>query len=102
MTKNIIYLPGLNGIRAIAAIAVVVSHITLSLDDIGLDSNIFGTYDSGKPRALDLAGYGVSMFFALSGFLITYLLWLEKEKQPIQIRKFYLRRMLRIWPLYYT
>ena len=102
MAKKIIYLSGLNGIRAIAAIAVVISHTTLRFKDFGLDPYIFGSYDDGNPRTLDLAGYGVSMFFALSGFLITYLLWLEKEKQPIQIKKFYLRRILRIWPLYYT
>lgn len=97
-----IYLPGLNGIRAIASIAVVISHITLSLNDFGLNRFIFGAYSDGFPRSLDLAGYGVSMFFALSGFLITYLLWKEKEKQPIQIKKFYYRRILRIWPLYYV
>ena len=88
MKSKIIYLPGLNGIRAIAAIAVVISHITLNFKDFGLDPYIYGTYDDGNPRTLDLAGYGVSMFFALSGFLITYLLWVEKDKQPIQIKKF--------------
>ncbi len=42
------------------------------------------------------------MFFALSGFLITYLLLLEKQKQSIDVRNFYIRRVLRIHPLYYT
>jgi len=102
MEKKTIYLPGLNGIRAIAAIAVVISHITLSLKDFGLNPHIFGTYSDGNPRTLDLAGYGVSMFFALSGFLITYLLFKEKEINQVNIKKFYLRRILRIWPLYYT
>lgn len=102
MRNKIIHLPGLNGIRAIAAIAVVISHITLSFEDFGLDPYIFGSYTDGKPRLLDFAGYGVTMFFTLSGFLITYLLWIEKDKQPINIHKFYIRRMLRIWPLYYT
>ena len=97
-----IYLNGLNGIRAIAAIAVVVSHITLSLEIFGLSPYIIGQLPNGKPMTLDLAGYGVSMFFALSGFLITYLLWAEKDKGSINIRKFYLRRILRIWPLYYS
>ncbi len=102
MTKKTIYLPGLNGIRAIAAIAVVISHITLSFKDFGLNPYILGTYDDGNPRTLDLAGYGVSMFFALSGFLITYLLCKEKEVAQVNIKKFYLRRILRIWPLYYS
>ncbi len=41
------------------------------------------------------------MFFALSGFLITYLLCFEKEMQEVSVSRFYLRRILRIWPLYY-
>lgn len=102
MKNKIIYLPGLNGIRAIAAIAVVISHITLNFKDFGLDPHIFGTHIDGRPRTLDFAEYGVTMFFTLSGFLITYLLWIEKDKQPINISKFYIRRILRIWPLYYT
>ena len=62
---------------------------------------LFGALQNGEPRGLDLAGYGVSIFFVLSGFLITYLLQTEKEIQAINIKKFYLRRILRIWPLYY-
>ncbi len=45
---------------------------------------------------------GVTLFFVLSGFLITYLLISEKENtSTVQIKKFYIRRVLRIWPLYY-
>ena len=87
MGDKIIYLPGLNGIRAIAALAVVIAHITLNFKDFGLDPYIFGAYDDGNPRTLDLAGYGVSMFFALSGFLITYLLCKEKEKTGYRHQK---------------
>jgi len=96
-----IYLPGLNGIRAIAALSVVFSHITLSLKSFNLNPFILGTAYDGTPRGLDLAGFGVSIFFALSGFLITYLLQLEKDVAEINIKKFYIRRILRIWPLYY-
>lgn len=48
-------------------------------------------------------GYlGVNFFFVLSGFLITYLLILEKkENKQINLGKFWLRRILRIWPLFY-
>lgn len=101
MRNNPIYFPGLNGLRAIAAIAVVISHITLSLKDFGLDPTVFGTFNDGKAKGLDLAGYGVSVFFVLSGFLITYLLKKEKDLGEISIKKFYTRRILRIWPLYY-
>src|SRR5262249_9751887 len=47
-------------------------------------------------------GDAVTLFFVLSGFLITYLLLAELKKLgTIQVRKFYVRRILRIWPLYY-
>ena len=46
--------------------------------------------------------YGVVLFFVLSGFLITYLLLDEKKiNSTINIKKFYFRRIFRIWPLYF-
>ncbi|MEJ7645287.1 MAG: acyltransferase [Chryseolinea sp.] len=90
--KQIVYLSGLGGIRAIAALAVVISHVNIKLAELGLP----------KGRPLDAANFGVTIFFALSGFLITYLLLLEKETTlDISIPKFYKRRILRIWPLYF-
>jgi peptidoglycan/LPS O-acetylase OafA/YrhL len=61
----------------------------------------FEKYNLTNLRTIDLAGFGVTIFFSLSGFLITWLLLREKEKQEIDIKKFYIRRVLRIWPLYY-
>lgn len=101
MSKKPIHLKGLNGIRAIAALAVVLSHTTMALSSFGLSPYVFGRNVDGGPQTLDLAGFGVSMFFVLSGFLITFLLWKEKDKQEISVNKFYFRRILRIWPLYY-
>ena len=47
-------------------------------------------------------GIGVVFFFVLSGFLITYNLVREQSHQGhVNLRRFYLRRMLRIWPLFY-
>ncbi|MBL0154230.1 MAG: acyltransferase [Chitinophagaceae bacterium] len=99
--KKAVYLPGLNGLRAIAALAVVISHITLGLAGFGLDNKLFGTDRDGHGSGLPLAGHGVTIFFTLSGFLITFLLLKEKEVHPIKIKDFYIRRILRIWPLYY-
>ncbi|AGC77888.1 peptidoglycan/LPS O-acetylase OafA/YrhL [Nonlabens dokdonensis] len=47
-------------------------------------------------------GVGVIFFFVLSGFLITYILLEEKSKTgKILLQKFFMRRVLRIWPLFY-
>jgi peptidoglycan/LPS O-acetylase OafA/YrhL len=47
-------------------------------------------------------GIGVSFFFVLSGFLITYLLVFEKaQKGQINLRKFFIRRSLRIYPIFF-
>ena len=50
-----------------------------------------------------LGNFGVPVFFLLSAFLITELLMREQEKLgTIHIRSFYMRRILRIWPLYFA
>jgi len=53
--------------------------------------------------AIDMfGGLGVTLFFVLSGYLITYLLLKEQANNTrINIKNFYIRRVLRIWPLYY-
>jgi peptidoglycan/LPS O-acetylase OafA/YrhL len=73
----------------------------MSLDKFGWTNDLFGAFPDGSPKGVFLAGYGVSIFFVLSGFLITYLLLEERSAGEIQIKKFYIRRILRIWPLYY-
>ena len=50
-----------------------------------------------------MANLGVILFFVLSGYLISYLLQIEKsEFSKIDLPKFYIRRILRIWPIYYV
>ena len=88
--SKVVYLTGLNGLRAIAAISVVIGHVTLYP---------FSTLN--LPR-IYLMFDGVTLFFVISGFLITYLLLAEKEKTAtVKIDSFYVRRILRIWPIYY-
>jgi len=92
-----IYFPGLNGLRFIAAFVVVLDHIEQIKTWFGLPPAAF-LADWGNATG----DYAVTLFFALSGFLITYLLLAEQRQTgTIHIRKFYLRRILRIWPLYY-
>ena len=91
-----IFFPGLNQLRMLAAFSVVFHHIEQIKHLYGLSSmwSLFPVCAMGKE--------GVRLFFVLSGFLITYLLIAESRKHSrISISKFYLRRVLRIWPLYY-
>lgn len=83
------YLPGLNFIRLYAAFSVLVVHLPK-------EENSF-------LRLLTLAANpAVTMFFVLSGYLITYRLLAERERfGNFDLRAFYIRRELRILPLYY-
>lgn len=91
--EKTVYLPGLNGLRAIAALSVLFEHVLQTgIADFGLRS----------VRNFPIAGYGVTFFFVISGFLITFLLIKELDKtKTIDVKKFYFRRILRIWPIYY-
>jgi peptidoglycan/LPS O-acetylase OafA/YrhL len=90
------YLPGLDGLRFIAATAVLVHHVELLKGD-------FGYGELWRTRFFaDMGPLSVTFFFVLSGYLITYLLLKEKnETRSISLSFFYYRRILRIFPLYY-
>jgi len=94
--RSAVYLPGLNGLRFVAAFAVLVAHVEYL-------KHVLGYPDIwGWPIFPSMATRGVSLFFVLSGFLITFLLLTEYRKTgTIRVRRFYARRILRIWPLYY-
>lgn len=92
-TKTTIHLPGLNGLRALAAISVLWGHIFHST---------FGQWGNLHWGGFSLILDGVTLFFVISGFLITYLLMNEIDRtDTVSIPKFYMRRILRIWPIYY-
>lgn len=93
---NKVYFENLNAIRFIAAFLVIICHI----EELKEFFNIERVIDISYNRLIGRVG--VLLFFVLSGFLITYLLFKEKElTKTISIRKFYIRRILRIWPLYF-
>lgn len=94
--KERVYFPGLDGLRFFAAMAVAVSHVELLKQYNGLP-NVYET-----PAVYELGRLSVTLFFVLSGYLITYLLLAERKASgTIAVRNFYIRRVLRIWPLYY-
>ena len=97
MDKQNIYFPNLNGLRFIAAFLVIIHHIEQIKSIFKIDN-----YWVTIPFVGIIGKLGVVLFFVLSGFLITYLLLAEEYSfKNISIRKFYIRRMLRIWPLYF-
>ena len=88
-----VYFPNLNGLRAIGACIVMIGHIDFIKMLWGIQVNQWFPIP-GK--------IGVGLFFSLSGFLITSLLFNELEiTHTIRLKDFYIRRILRIWPLYY-
>ena len=86
----------ITGLRFIAAAFVIIDHTEQA-------RNIFGLKNFWKvPGIYALGDKAVTLFFVLSGFLITFLLLKEKTVTGnISIKDFYVRRILRIWPLYY-
>lgn len=83
-------IPELDGIRGIAVLAVLVYHFGTPVHPTDFVHQI-----------LRLGWAGVDLFFVLSGYLITGIL-LDATGSPDYFRKFYIRRALRIFPLYYV
>lgn len=92
-----VYFENLNAIRFIAASLVIIHHIEQFKSELQLPNYFFSI-----KSILIIGKLGVVLFFVLSGFLISYLLFKEHEvTNTISIKKFYIRRILRIWPLYF-
>ncbi len=78
---------GLDGLRCLAILPVIAHHAT----------------PRPLPGILGKGAVGVDLFFALSGFLITTLLLRKlRDTQKVNLKAFYVRRSLRIFPLYYA
>jgi peptidoglycan/LPS O-acetylase OafA/YrhL len=96
LSKDKRYFPNLNGIRCIAALLVVFHHLEQAKHAFGITN--FYEY----PIIQHAGRLGVGLFFVLSGFLITYLLLDERGRfGNVDAKKFYLRRVFRIWPIYF-
>lgn len=91
--ERAIHFSGLNSLRFFSAFSIILYHSTLNFHD-------------GFPAAIKMFFHnlhlGVDMFFIISGFLIVYLLLEEKDTSgTVSLYKFYVRRILRIFPLYF-
>ncbi len=92
---NITHFKGLNALRFFAAYLVVLHHAETIRQKYGLfNIKAYSFFNNGS--------IAVTFFFVLSGFLISYLLLKEEHfTKKISIKNFYIKRVLRIWPLYY-
>jgi peptidoglycan/LPS O-acetylase OafA/YrhL len=87
------HLPVLDGVRGLAVLMVLIFHfVGQMLPTNAVERAIVGVTKYGL--------LGVDLFFVLSGFLITGILY-EAHNKPHYLRNFYMRRLLRIFPLYY-
>src|SRR5262245_43040855 len=87
------HMPALDGVRGLAVLMVLVFHFVGNMMPAnGVERAIVGVTSYGS--------YGVELFFVLSGFLITGILY-DAHNKPHYFRNFYMRRLLRIFPLYY-
>src|SRR5256885_16484920 len=97
------YFPNLDGWRFVAFFMVFVSHGPGLLIQRVRWPSYLALLEIPIVKMLDGGAVGVAFFFVLSGFLITYLILHEVEQNGrLDLLRFYARRTLRIWPLYYA
>ncbi|MES2565286.1 MAG: acyltransferase [Bacteroidota bacterium] len=106
-----IYFANLDLLRFLAAFMVVIAHAYegwcgwwgyLGFMSENSDHKTLTTFGGYLNNVIKNGGFGVEVFFLISGFLITYILLVEKETTGrIDIKKFFIRRGFRIWPLYF-
>lgn len=85
----------LDGLRGIAVLLVIASHFF----PYPLHPN--GIFERLYAGLINFGYSGVDLFFVLSGFLITRIL-ISTRRQQSYFSSFYVRRILRIWPLYFS
>src|SRR4051812_47185152 len=103
--KKTVYFPNLDILRALCAFMIIAHHSYggwkcwngnhEALVDSNKKLTMVGEYFN---TLMDNTCFGVDLFFLISGFLITYLLLVERQTNgKIDIKKFFIRRFLRIW-----
>ena len=91
-TPTIGYFSGLDTLRFICATGVIFHHTWLSLSNKGFTKNALHAYSGA---------FFLNVFFIISGFLISFILIKEIQTDKYNLKKFYMRRIIRIWPLFF-
>lgn len=79
---HFVYRPDIDGMRALAVLAVILFHI--------------------YPKALPTGFIGVDLFFVISGYLISSIIVQDLQNQSFSLKRFYQRRVQRIFPVLLT
>jgi peptidoglycan/LPS O-acetylase OafA/YrhL len=96
------YRPELDALRFFAFLYVFISHAFSLAPDHYISAGLSAEAALWLARAVAVGGFGVGLFFVLSSYLITELLIREYNRTgKLDVRSFYIRRALRIWPLYF-
>ncbi|MBZ5505636.1 MAG: acyltransferase [Acidobacteriia bacterium] len=97
------YRPELDALRFFAFLGVFIFHAAPRTMDFYAAAGVPRWLGNLLISTFGAGAYGVDLFFALSAYLITTLLLRERAATgAVDLRGFYLRRILRIWPLYLT
>jgi peptidoglycan/LPS O-acetylase OafA/YrhL len=95
------YRPELDVLRFVAFLLVFFHHTLPDTNDPRV-AHLLKGFGPAFNALGDACGYGMTLFFGLSAFLICELLMRERESTgTVGVKQFYIRRILRIWPLYY-
>ncbi|MCK9207851.1 MAG: acyltransferase [Salinivirgaceae bacterium] len=88
----------LDSIRTLSFFGVFLAHAFSSKEESIINNPFYKIADHFR----ELFNFGVPVFFVLSGFLISYLMLKEQESPTsFSIKNFYIRRILRIWPVFF-
>ncbi|HXU25867.1 MAG TPA: acyltransferase [Bacteroidia bacterium] len=92
--SSIGYFKGMDVLRFICATGVIFHHAPLMLNEKGVATHAETiNHYSGE--------FFLDVFFIISGFLISMILMKEYESHTFSVKNFFMRRIIRIWPLYF-